>query len=695
MATQNNFVGRLAATRWARLFTSAALLMLACMGITAPSWAVGTLPIPVLKDVQVSATAAYDSTTSWYTYSYSVSNPASNTGEIWMMKVDITDQHGSIQILDSSGLTIPFGQSPISFDDMLNKLQSLNLPAGTSVIPIGQRAPGGWSGGFGRDGSAIFANQGMGASNIFPGSSLNGFAIVSSGLPSIRTAQILPDWELVVEDHDAVTDQDLADAGIAEAEMRFRTYTLGPSGAAPGSYTHWNQLRDDLDRAIQLGWIPDAMLGQTLKTQLADARTALDADNGTLAKTRLQTLLNTLAQANSGQRRQEVNDLLRLNAQSLIAHTVNTPIPYEPKATLLPTSTDLTIGATVSLTATVINFGDNTPLSNFQVRFKIIDGPHASTTVIRKNTDAQGKANFSYQGTKVGTDSVAVLAWKEGFELPPIHDSVSVNWTGGPDLVVPMFVPPVIESAGGKTILITETTVNTGSAASGPSVTRWYLSDQPPPLDPATARVIGERAVPALNPVVLPDGLNDAHMEQITLPADLPTGLYSLAACADANKTNVELDEQNNCSFTTLKTGQFVAVPTVSANKSPDCSKATPTTGTLWPPNHKLATVSIMGATDPDNDPLTIKIEKITQDEPVNGLGDGDTGPDGFIRSTDVQLRAERSGTGNGRVYAVAFLAEDGKGGSCTGAVKVGVPHDQGQGATPVDDGQRYDSTLP
>ena len=29
--------------------------------------------------------------------------------------------------------------------------------------------------------------------------------------------------------------------------------------------------------------------------------------------------------------------------------------------------------------------------------------------------------------------------------------------------------------------------------------------------------------------------------------------------------------------------------------------------------------------TDPDNNPVSIKIAAITQDEPVNGLGDGDT----------------------------------------------------------------------
>ena len=88
-------------------------------------------------------------------------------------------------------------------------------------------------------------------------------------------------------------------------------------------------------------------------------------------------------------------------------------------------------------------------------------------------------------------------------------------------------------------------------------------------------------------------------------------------------------------------------------------------------------------------------ITGITQDEPVNGLGDGDTAPDGYgIGTIQAQVRAERSGTGNGRVYAISFTADDGNGGSCSGKVRVSVPHDQGKGSVPVDDGQNYNSTL-
>ena len=50
---------------------------------------------------------------------------------------------------------------------------------------------------------------------------------------------------------------------------------------------------------------------------------------------------------------------------------------------------------------------------------------------------------------------------------------------------------------------------------------------------------------------------------------------------------------------------------------------------------------------------------------------------------------------GNGRVYHIGFFADDGMGGSCSGEVYIGVPHDQRQGSIPVDDGPLYNSTIP
>jgi hypothetical protein len=133
------------------------------------------------------------------------------------------------------------------------------------------------------------------------------------------------------------------------------------------------------------------------------------------------------------------------------------------------------------------------------------------------------------------------------------------------------------------------------------------------------------------------------------------------------------------------------------ANRSPDCSAAVADPGTLWPPNHKFRTVTVGGVSDPDGDQVTVTVTGVTQDEALNGLGDGDTSPDAATgpSSNQVFVRAERSGTGDGRVYHVAFTASDGKGGTCSGVVTVGVPHDQGPKGGPVDSGLVVNSFGP
>ena len=134
----------------------------------------------------------------------------------------------------------------------------------------------------------------------------------------------------------------------------------------------------------------------------------------------------------------------------------------------------------------------------------------------------------------------------------------------------------------------------------------------------------------------------------------------------------------------------------VITNRPPDCSGAVASEAMLWPPDHSFHRIAIAGVTDPDGDPVTIRVTGITQDEPVNGRGDGNTCPDGLIDAGSAAVRAERTGTpampGNGRVYAINFIADDGRGGTCPGTVNVCVPHDQGTHSSCIDDGQRYNS---
>lgn len=101
----------------------------------------------------------------------------------------------------------------------------------------------------------------------------------------------------------------------------------------------------------------------------------------------------------------------------------------------------------------------------------------------------------------------------------------------------------------------------------------------------------------------------------------------------------------------------------------------------------------MLGVTDPDGDPVTTRIVSVHQDEPTNGLGDGDTGPDAaLLADGSADVRAERSGKADGRVYYLGVTADDGAGGTCETTVQVSVPHSRSAAA--FGGGPLFDSTV-
>ena len=94
-------------------------------------------------------------------------------------------------------------------------------------------------------------------------------------------------------------------------------------------------------------------------------------------------------------------------------------------------------------------------------------------------------------------------------------------------------------------------------------------------------------------------------------------------------------------------------------------------------------------------DPVHLAVDAVFQDEPVETGARGAAAPDALgVGGEQVELRAESHERGDGRVYHLAFSADDGRGGACSGAVVVCVPRPgRGHSDSCIDQGPLYDST--
>lgn len=107
---------------------------------------------------------------------------------------------------------------------------------------------------------------------------------------------------------------------------------------------------------------------------------------------------------------------------------------------------------------------------------------------------------------------------------------------------------------------------------------------------------------------------------------------------------------------------------------------------TLWPPDHKYVTIalaqcvtSVVDQCDGSLDPMTQgQITSVTSNEQAAVIGSGNTCNDIVIASNNtVNLRAEREGGGQGRIYTINFTESDSHGNKTPATCVVQVPHDQ------------------
>jgi len=292
-----------------------------------------------------------------------------------------------------------------------------------------------------------------------------------------------------------------------------------------------------------------------------------------------------------------------------------------------------------------------------------------------QNPTISAPANASYQcASEVPAASPGQATASDNCGVPTVTVSQSSNGGAG-STASPLIITRTYTATDGAGL--------TASAAQ----TITVIDNTPPSITcPANITV---NAIPGTcaAPVTFTVGAGD-NCSVPTVVTSKASGSSFSAGTTTVNATATDAaGNSNSCSFTV--TVKDITPPVITLNGQ---------TIALWPPNHKYTTVKITDLVasasdlcDPSVNIGSVRIAKVTSDEPDNSGGDGNTTHDIVIAADckTVQLRSERMGGSNGRVYTITFKVTDGSGNSTTATAKVVVDHSQ-NGSGAVDDGPHY-----
>ncbi|MBW8904414.1 MAG: hypothetical protein JF611_01825 [Betaproteobacteria bacterium] len=114
---------------------------------------------------------------------------------------------------------------------------------------------------------------------------------------------------------------------------------------------------------------------------------------------------------------------------------------------------------------------------------------------------------------------------------------------------------------------------------------------------------------------------------------------------------------------------------TVRIDRTPPVATLSLSPDRIWPPNHKLVTVTPSLNTSDNLNAVVVSAPVVTSNEPQTGCDADDVAGDWSVSGAAIQVRAERCGPGSGRTYTVTYTITDAAGNSSQASATVFVPH--------------------
>lgn len=310
-----------------------------------------------------------------------------------------------------------------------------------------------------------------------------------------------------------------------------------------------------------------------------------------------------------------------------------------------PETAELDRGAEHTVVATVTEGVEGSedpfvPVEGVEVIFAITEGPSAglADTLL---TSAEGFASITFSSDLPGVDTItATIPARRGDET--IVAQASATWLNA----VPVCDAggPYAATVEGDSVRVMLDASASSDADGDPLTFTWSVSD--PGLEIVDA---------------------DTSSAVLVITGD--------ATCADAIEIVLTVDDG-------FDTSTCSATVTLDDRRAPEIVPAA--TLELWPVNHKMVTVTPDMTLEAIEDACgamgmgDVVVLAVTSDESFDMRGSGQTRPDVVIGCDgSVELRAERSGTADGRVYTITYAVTDADGNTSTADVEVHVPHDQ------------------
>lgn len=324
---------------------------------------------------------------------------------------------------------------------------------------------------------------------------------------------------------------------------------------------------------------------------------------------------------------------------------------------LEPESVDLPRGDTHTVEAKVFRGGDpeTWPVEGQDVTISVVSGPNSPLSKTTA-TDADGVVEFAYAGNGgPGTDVMVAETVHPGTGSTLV-DTATVTWINA---------APTCDAGGPYNVTVDADTVvlqldaTSSSDAEGDSLRfSWSLECEDAWFDDATS------ATPSL---------------------------YLTGDCVCVDSLTVDLAVSDGFDQTTCEATIYVddvRPPTIIVKDEPV---------RIWPPNHKYRTIDpdmlLEAAYDACGNAINLSqvlVVEVRSDEPEDHKGDGRTVDDIVVSCPNtVELRAERMGGGNGRVYTIVYRIAGENGVATDVEAYVFVPHDQSDD-TAVDDQNGY-----